>query len=137
MYPQYDQYGRPYYPEPVPDQLAQMRQQNQRPPYQPMQQPDSGILWVQGEAGAKAHLVARGNTVILMDSEQDVFYIKSVDQSGMPSLRVFDYTERMAARPAPQAANQAGEEYLTRREFLEFLDKLQGVNHEPKFAKEG
>lgn len=134
MYPQYDQYGRPYYPEPVPDQLAQMRQQRQ---YLPARDPDPGILWVQGEAGAKAHLVARGNTVMLMDSECDVFYIKSVDNSGMPSLRAFDYRERTAPRAAPQAATQNADEYLTRREFLEFLDKLQGAEHEPKFAKEG
>ena len=56
---------------------------------------NSGIVWVQGEAGAKSYLVGAGNSVMLMDSEQSVFYIKSTDQSGMPlPLRVFDYTER-------------------------------------------
>ena len=132
MYPQYDQYGRPYYPDPIPDQLTQMRQPRQ---YQPMREPDQGILWVQGEAGAKAHLVARGNTVLLMDSEQDVFYIKSVDNSGMPSLRVFDYKERTAQRTAPQAANQSGEEYLTKREFYDFIEQLHGADS-GKFTKE-
>ena len=63
-----------------------------------VQQPqtaDNGILWVQGEAGAKSWAVAPGKSVMLMDSESNTFYIKSSDQSGMPMpLRIFDYTER-------------------------------------------
>lgn len=99
----------------VPDQLAQLRQQQmQRAMMQgavqaptPPQQPDTGgIIWVQGEAGAKAYLVAPGNTVQLWDSENQVIYLKSADMSGMPSMRVLDYTERNAAQPAPQQAPQ-------------------------------
>ncbi len=41
-------------------------------------------IWVQGEEGAKAFMVAPGNSVMLMDSENTVFYLKSSDQSGMP-----------------------------------------------------
>ena len=66
--------------------------------YVPQQQQttqDTGILWVQGEAGAKSWAVAPGKSVMLMDSESNTFYIKSSDQSGMPMpLRIFDYTER-------------------------------------------
>lgn len=64
---------------------------------QVVQQPvnDNGILWVQGEAGAKSWAVAPGKSVMLMDSESNTFYIKSSDQSGMPMpLRIFDYKER-------------------------------------------
>jgi len=65
---------------------------------------DTGILWVQGEAGAKSYPVAPGKSVMLMDSETDAFYIKSADASGMPlPLRVFDYKERTAQ---PQAQHQ-------------------------------
>lgn len=40
-----------------------------------------------------------------MDSNENAFYIKSADQSGMPSIRVFDYSERVIAQnPQPQAA---------------------------------
>ena len=42
---------------------------------------NSAIIWVQGEAGAKAYPVAAGNSVQLMDSERQVFYIKSTDNS--------------------------------------------------------
>lgn len=65
-------------------------------PYQ-MQQPtqQNGINWVQGEPGAKSFWVGAGQSVLLMDSESNSFYIKSCDTSGMPlPLRIFDYTER-------------------------------------------
>lgn len=115
----YTQYGytpQSYYPptQPMPDQLAYLRQQQM----QPMQQPAASPLWVQGEAGAKAYPVAPGSSVILMDSESNVFYIKSADQSGMPTMRTFEYRERTAAQnPPAQAAQQPQGDYVTRSEF--------------------
>ena len=84
------------YPQIYPQYVAssfqpQMTQQQ----LQMTQQSDTGILWVQGEAGAKSWAVAPGKSVMLMDSESNTFYIKSSDNSGMPMpLRIFDYTER-------------------------------------------
>ena len=77
------------------------------------------IIWVQGEEGAKAYMVAAGNSVLLMDSENSAFYIKSTDASGMPlPLRVFDYKERTTAtKMPPQTAQQPGGEFVTRAEF--------------------
>ena len=69
---------------------------------------DNGILWVQGEAGAKSWAVAPGKSVMLMDSESNTFYIKSSDNSGMPMpLRIFDYTERSTNITHPQVATHA------------------------------
>lgn len=107
-------------PAAMPDQLAQWRQG-----YQPAQQQQqvtqqpSPIIWVQGEEGAKAYMVAAGNSVLLMDSENSTFYIKSTDASGMPQpLRVFDYSERTASQKQPaQTAQKPKEEYVTRQEF--------------------
>ena len=64
-------------------------------------------------------MVAAGNSVLLMDSENSTFYIKSTDASGMPQpLRVFDYTERTASQKQPtQATQKPKEEYVTRQEF--------------------
>lgn len=80
------------------------QQQLSQPVVQQMTQPvnDTGILWVQGEAGAKSWAVAPGKSVMLMDSESNTFYIKSSDQSGMPMpLRIFDYTERTQQSTQP------------------------------------
>lgn len=112
-----------YYGQAMPDQLAQLRQNAyQQPMMGQATQPTQGtpsIIWVQGEEGAKAYMVAAGNSVLLMDSENSAFYIKSTDASGMPlPLRVFDYKERTtAAKMPPQTAQQAGGEFVTRAEF--------------------
>lgn len=80
---------------------------------------NSGIVWVQGEAGAKSYLVGAGNSVMLMDSEQSVFYIKSTDQSGMPlPLRVFDYTERTETPHTP--SNLASNTTLDVEKFVTY-----------------
>lgn len=111
-------YMQGYYPPPMPDQLAQLRQAAYPQAQQPAQQ-TAPIIWVQGEEGAKAYMVAAGNSVLLMDSEDSVFYIKATDTSGMPQpLRIFDYTERTAAKASQQKpVQQTGEEYVTRQEF--------------------
>lgn len=75
------QYGQVNPLQPQMDRLAQMQAQYQQP--QQMQQVNQGILWVQGEAGAKSYLVAPNTSVLLMDSENSNFYIKTTDAAGM------------------------------------------------------
>jgi len=65
-----------------------------QPQAQQPQQTTNGIIWVQGEAGAKSYLVAPNNSVTLWDSEAQVIYVKSADASGMPSIKILDYTIR-------------------------------------------
>ena len=138
-------YGNPYpnynYPPQMMtpmDQLAQLRamqngQQPQVPPQVPPQQ--GGITWVQGEEGAKAYLVAAGNSVMLMDSETQTFYLKSTDATGMPlPLRIFDYSERTAH---PKAAQAPAPEYVTREEFNSFASKLDKLARELGEETEG
>lgn len=116
--PQYPQ-PQPYYAPPMQDDLARLRAQQA-----PAQQ-SPGVIWVQGEEGAKAYMVAAGNSVMLMDSESSTFYLKSTDRSGMPlPLRVFDYTERTAPA-APQTAQAApGAEYVSRAEFNALAERV-------------
>ena len=64
-----------------------------QPMYQQNYQPqNSGIIWVSGEAGAKAYLTAPNTTVQLWDSEAQRIYLKSADASGMPSIKTLEYT---------------------------------------------
>ena len=85
----------------------------------------SGMVWVQGEAGAKSYLVGAGQSVLLMDSESSSFYIKSTDASGMPlPLRVFDYTERVQTPKAVGASEISADKFVTREEFDELKASL-------------
>lgn len=122
-------YG-PYQPMPQPyaDRLTQLQNQyNQAvnvPQMQtvPQQQVNQGLLWVSGEIGAKSYLVAPNSTVLLMDSDAQRFYLKSADNAGMPSLRIFEYTEvTNIPQNAPQALNtdlkDLDGKYVTREEY--------------------
>ena len=122
----YPYYGYQYYQPPIQDQLGQLKQA------QP--QNASPIIWVQGEAAARAYMVASGNSVLLMDSDESVFYLKSTDSSGMPQpMRVFDYTERTQASQAKPM--QASENYVTREEFDALAEKLNAFIKEEEDAK--
>ena len=95
----------------------------------------NGINWVSGESGAKSWIVGRGESVLLMDSESQCFYLKSADASGMPlPLRVFDYTER--THNAPQVSqsvlNQSGDNFITRNEFDDLKSKYEELERQVK-----
>lgn len=94
-----------------------------QPVIQRPQQQGSDIIWVQGENSAKAYPVLPGRSILLMDSENPVMYIKSTDQSGMPFLRVFDYTERTQNGKAPQT--DVKQDYISREEFEKFKTELR------------
>lgn len=93
-------------------QTLPQTQQNQQ------MQTGSNIAWCQGEAGAKSYTVGAGQTMWLLDSENDgVFYIKTVDASGMPMpLRIFDFKERQAvAKTATTTSDFVTHEELEKR----------------------
>ena len=100
-------------------------------PSQPSNPQDCGINWVQGEAGAKSYPVAPSQSVMLMDSENEVFYIKTVDASGMPlPLRIFDYKERNAQEKEVEEVPQIDmSNYITREEFEK---RMNGMNNSRK-----
>ena len=106
----------PYYPAYQPQMY-----QNQ---YMPSQNQHGGLIWVQGIEAAKSYPVSAGQSVLLMDSESNAFFIKTADASGMPlPLRIFDYAER-SAQNAPKTAQETRTEpqidlsaYVTRDEL--------------------
>ena len=78
----------------------------------PTQQINNGITWVQGEAGAKSYLVAPNSTVTLWDSESQTIYLKSADPSGLPSMKILDYTIRSNA--PQETVSDAHSEFATK-----------------------
>lgn len=130
------QYG--YYPQymgATPDSMGPYKGPYQMPPampqYQMQAQPKAtnDFIWVQGEAAAKAYLVAPGSTLTLWDSESPTIYIKSADASGIPSMRVLDFVERTeAVPPAPHKCQCAGK-WATKEQVEELkaeIEKLKG-----------
>ena len=137
-----------YFPQYYPNQMPMMQQPQQKPMQQPQMPLNSsansgnGITWVLGENAAKSFPVGAGQTVILMDREDPVMYMKSVDQSGMPlPLRVFDITERTSDKQGNSIAkNTITEDFVSRKEFEEFREdvkrSIKGIR-KPKVDEEG
>ena len=117
----YNPYQQYYQPQQyVPQQV--MPQTNQ--------QQNNGITWVQGENSAKSYPVAAGQSILLMDSESPVMYIKSTDQSGVPlPLRVFDYKERSNSS---SNAQEQKTDYISRNEFDAFRNEIRAELRQSK-----
>ncbi len=137
-YPSYPYQGyqtAPYYPGPVPDQLAQLRQNQmqqiqpqmmQQPIQQSVQQPvqqNGGINWVGSKLDADNWPIAPGCAVALWDSNNPVIYLRQADSTGKPSTKVYDLVER-TDNPSQQAASQIDlSRYVTIDQLEEILSE--------------
>lgn len=110
-----------YYPKSWQTQY-QVGNVSQPPPAQ--QQNNNAMVWVQGEAGAKAYVLPNGTTLPLWDSEAPVVYIKSVDSSGKPSMTILDYVDRNA--PPEQELQDI--QYVTLEQFNTLNDQVGSLS---------
>lgn len=102
----------------VPNQLSASNVSNQV----------GAINWVQGEAGARSVPVGAGQKILLMDSERNVFYVKSSDVSGMPlPLRTFEYKELVVSDNSEAPAQST---YVTHEELEKVLTELKSKKEE-------
>ena len=108
----------PYYQPPV---MGQNQSVNQ------------SIIWVSGEAGAKSYLVAPNSTVTLWDSESKTIYVKSADANGMPSMKVFEYEERVKEPLNGDSVTRKDIEAINERleELKSQIKAIREVKHEP------
>ena len=122
------QYGQPQYQQVA--QTQQPIQQNQN-----NQQQSNSIIWVQGEAGAKAYPLAPNNKILLMDSENPVLYVKSVNASGIPDpLIIYDLVQRS---DEPVQKNESDERLNSIEERLKKIEnRLQNNMNNSKQRRE-
>ena len=126
-------YQNPYYPQPMPDTLMQMRQQQMMQPAPPPvpQNPvaTGGVQWVSNEQEARGYLIAPNSAVALWDSTAPTVYLKQADASGKPTLKIYDLVER--TETASTASQGKAPDYVTREEF----DRLAALVGEIKGKK--
>ena len=89
------------------------QRQNFQMPQQPPQimQPPMNLTRVTGVDGAKAFQMPPNSVAALFDGGEDIFYIKSTDGAGFPTIKAFAFT--------PIDAKPAQAEFVTRQEFEE------------------
>ena len=99
----------------------------------------SNKVWVSGEAGAKAYLVAPNSDATLWDSESQVIYLKSADASGMPTMKILDYTIRgseNAVTPSKEIEPINTADYVLKTDYealkAEIDDIKEQLKHVPR-----
>ena len=94
---------------PYMDRLAQM---------QPPPQPRDGLIRVTGMEGARAYQMPPNSAAALFDGGQDVFYVKTTDGAGFPTIRAYSF------QPMEQAQAMGANEYVTRAEFEQLKEMI-------------
>lgn len=142
-YSPFSYFGQPnyYQQNTAPDLQNQQKMMYQQAPQSVQQIPQiqtapqpqmaNDIIWVQGEAGAKAYLVAPNNTVTLWDSESPTIYVKTADSSGVPSMRILDFTERDGAKPKEKPhVCSCGNKFAKIEDFKALEEKVENLQSE-------
>lgn len=124
----------------VPDMLNQYKGQYQQ---MPMQQPmvqqmqtptqTNDMIWVLNENEATSYPVAPNNSVVLWDKNEPIIYVKSVNNQGMPSMRVLYFEERNTApsnspKNAPKTHQcTCGDKFATKEQINDLRAKLDDL----------
>ena len=147
-YGNYAPFYRPGYFNPMQTQTMpnmaenqnQFAQPFQQPPMQPQQTNDT-MLWVLNETEASSYPVAPNNSVVLWDKNQKTFYIKTANAQGIPSMQIYDFTERPQNTPQMPTEHvcKCGDNFVTKEEFKalqgkydEIMGKLEQLEEKPK-----
>lgn len=118
------QFGMPqqyYQPQPMMDNLAQLRAAQ----YQAQAQPQPAIIWVSGQQEAMGYLVAPNSAVALWDSNAPIIYLKQADASGKPTMQIFDLVERVST---PQAAPAPTVQYATLQQLEDLAARVDAIS---------
>lgn len=125
---------------PIVETQNQWQLQNmQQPPMQTQTQPTNEMLWVLNENEASSYPVAPNNSVVLWDKNKKTFYIKTANAQGIPSMQIYDFTERIAedAETPLNAQNKhickCGDNFVTKEQFEALQSKLKAL--ESKFEE--
>lgn len=96
----------------------------------PMQQTQTQntFAWIQGEEAAKAYPVAPGNTIVLIDSDKPVMYMKTTDLSGRPQpmqIRYLVSKEEFEKLQNGINSPQNTSDYVTKADFEKYVSEAE------------
>ena len=142
-------YGYPQYQNgAVPDMLGQYKGQYQQPIIQqPMVQQTQApihtndMIWVLNENEATSYPVAPNNSVVLWDKNNKTFYIKTANAQGIPSMQIYDFTQRIENAPKSPTEHvcKCGNDFIPKSElnaingkFDDISGKIEELEHKIK-----
>ena len=95
--------------------------------------PTQNVNWIQvsGIDGAKNQIVQQGHTAWMMDNNAPYFYVKSVDNVGSCTFRIFQFTEvREVAQEQPEQPQIDLSQYVQRGEFEQLKSLIEQFTNE-------
>lgn len=129
-YPFYQAYQPNYSYYPATYQPIQ-QQPVQQQPYNPVANqsiPPTQVsnVWIYNEAEISSYPVAPNNAVRLWVTNKPVFYEKSADATGKPTIKIFDYAERKEA--ASDGGSDEPAAYATKEELGVVVSAVKGYS---------
>lgn len=103
-------------------QNSGMMNQNMYSPYQQTQPQQSvnTLVRVTGMDGAKAYQMGANSAVVLFDENEPIFYIKSTDGAGFPTITPYSFVEMTGTTPESVTTD-----YVSRAEFDDVVKELE------------
>lgn len=116
-----------------------------QPQYQPQQPVNPTMIWVDGEAAARAYQIPPthpiGQPLALWDNNDMVIYLKQVDSFGRPSpLKRIRYTvepePQMSSLPSPMGQSGTSEQQVDTSKFVT-KDDFESLKNELRSMVQG
>ena len=120
--------SNPFQYNPMPPSMPFMADYNRPVPQTPpVQSSNVNWIYVNGYDGAKANIVQPGQTAWMMDNNDPIFYVKSVDTMGSATLKSFGFSEinPVNSTPAPTAPDLSN--YVQKTDMDAVVERLKAV----------
>ncbi len=107
---------------------------NQSAPSQAQPASNQNVNWIQvsGVEGAKNQIVQQGCTAWMMDNNQPYFYVKSVDNVGSSTFRIFQFIEVQDVASEQAKTQIDPSQYVQRPEFDELKAQIEQLSNTQK-----
>lgn len=113
-------YGNPYLPQlqTMQAQLAQLQGNTSQTQSQAISQ-GYQIQTVKGIAGARAFVIPPSSSIVLMDTDSSVFYLKTTDANGIETVKAYEFSEKEIDTPELNA-----DKFVLKTDFDKFSEKV-------------
>ena len=91
--------------------------------------PNNDMIFVLGQNEAESYPVAPNATVTMWDKNQKTFYIKTANAQGIPSMQIYDFTERVQ-KPSNSPTEHVctcGDKYATKEQINALEGKINDI----------
>ena len=111
------------------NQFAQPYQAPMQPPPMATPTPNNDMIFVLGQNEAESYPVAPNATVTMWDKNQKTFYIKTANAQGIPSMQIYDFTERVQtpSNSPTEHVCTCGDKYATKEQLNALQGKIQDI----------